>query len=135
VIDGVELEGLEVVRMLPPIGMNYTAQNAKKAVEKVDKEMPKASSLKKFFSILGYSLLYTTQDILSLTDVNDAVIIGKSFTGKSIDVHGDPQSGEDVANAYRGALLPIVSGGALSKVGKGLDDAAKSISKIKKSSR
>jgi RHS repeat-associated protein len=132
VIDGVELEGLEVGRILPPIGVAYTSQTIKKAIKKVDKEMPKASSLKKALYTFGYSLLYSTQDVLSLTDVNDAVIIGTAFTGRSFDVYGNPQSGEDVTDALRGAMLPVVSGSGLKKIGNELDNVAKSISKIKK---
>lgn len=121
VIDGVELEGKEVSRILPPIGISYTIKNASKAIRKVDEEYPKASANKKALYSIGYSLLYLTQDILSLTDVNDGLIIGTSFVGNPIDVYGDKQSNEQVSNALKGAMIPVVSGSSVGNLGKALE--------------
>jgi RHS repeat-associated protein len=126
VIDGVELEGKEVSRII----YNTSAKYVDKGSKKVNKDYPEASVNKKALYTVGYSLLYFTQDILSLTDVNDAVIIGTAFTGKAIDVHGDLQSAENVKIALQGAMIPVVSGSAVGK----LDNIAKDLNGASKPS-
>ena len=122
VIDGVELEGLEVGRMLPPIGISYTIMNNAKALKKVDKEYPKAGIIKKSFYTIGYSMMYMTQDILSLTDVNDAVVIGTTFTRgeNAIDIHGNKQSKLDQFISFWGVAIPFVSGALVKKFVDGI---------------
>ena len=123
VIDGVELEGNEVFR-LPPIGTSWSVQNTSKAMKKVNEEMPKASTFTKALYGLGYTLLYSTQDILEVTDVNDAVIIVTAFSGSPINVKGEVQLQEDVETAFQGAMIPFVSGSAIKKTDKALEKVA-----------
>jgi RHS repeat-associated protein len=123
VIDGVELEGKEVSRNLPPAGLSWSLGNATKAMKKVDADMPKASATVKTLSVIGYSLMYATQDILSLTDANDAVIIGTSVLGNPVDVRGTPQSDTEITNALRGAMIPVVSGSSVGNLVEELTEA------------
>ena len=118
VIDGVELEGNEVGRM-SIAGIGWRIGILVKSINKVDSEMPKASLVKKVAATTGYSLLYSSQDIASLTDVNDAVMIGTTLTRgeDGIDIYGEKTSTFDKTLAFGGAVLPFVSGAALKKVG------------------
>jgi len=49
-MDGVELEGKEVKRNLPPADTSWTTGNMVKAMNKINSEMPKASVAKKMLS-------------------------------------------------------------------------------------
>lgn len=119
VLDGREIEGLEVGRMLPPMGLNYWSSNTSNSIQKVEKEHPKANVIEGSLYTLGYSLMFLSQDITSLTDINDATIIGTSFTRgeNAIDVYGEKASNTDKAFAFAGAALPIISGSAIKKIG------------------
>ena len=143
VIDGIELEGLEVGRMIPPMGMFYFMNNGAKAIKKVEKEYPKASVNERSLYVLGYSQMFMIQDFLSLTDVNDAVVIGTTFTRgeNAIDIQGNKQSKIDQSISFAGALLPVISGALLKKVGdiitisSKLDNAASRINNLLKSNK
>ena len=115
-----ELEGKEFIRALPPVGFSWTFGNTVRGLKKVNAEQPKASATKQALYAVRYGLLYTSQDIASLTDINDAVVIGTTFTrsGNAIDIYGDKQSKLDKTLSFAGAILPFVSGSALIKIGK-----------------
>ena len=63
-----------------------------------------------------------TQDILSLTDVNDAVVIGTTFTRgeNAIDINGNKKSKLDQSISFGGAAIPFVSGALIKKIGDGI---------------
>jgi RHS repeat-associated protein len=121
VIQGIELEGLELGRPISPIGWIWSLLSADKATKKVEKQYPKAKLAQKAAYTMGYQAFYMTQDIVSMSDVNDAFIIGTATFGTPIDVYGVPQSKEAVVDAYRGILLPVMSGSSIRKITQGAD--------------
>jgi hypothetical protein len=118
---------LEVGRMLPPIGISYTIMNNAKALKKVDKEYPKAGIIKKSLYTNGYSMMYMTQEIFSLTDVNDVVVIGTIFTRgeNAIDIQGNKQPKLDQSISFGGATIPFVIGALVKKFVDGIQLANK----------
>ncbi len=143
VIDGIDLEGKEFTRALPPVGFSWLFGNTVKGLNKVNAEHPKASVTKQALYAVGYGLLYTSQDIASVTDINDAVVIGTTFSrkGDAIDVYGNKQSNLDKTLSFTGAVIPFVSGAAIIKLGKlievtkKLDGAALKIDNLLKSNK
>jgi RHS repeat-associated protein len=122
VLDGREIEGLEVGRISPSFGNYYVITNNVKALKKVDKEYPKAGIVKKSLYTIGYSMMYMVQDFLSLTDFNDAVVIGTTFTRgeNAIDIYGNKQSKLDQSISFGGAAIPLISGALVKKIGDGI---------------
>lgn len=113
--------------MLPPIGISYTIMNNAKALKKVDKEYPKAGIIKKSLYTIGYSMMYMTQEIFSLTDVNDVVVIGTIFTRgeNAIDIQGNKQPKLDQSISFGGAAIPFVIGALVKKFVDGIQLANK----------
>ena len=74
-------------------------------------------------AIYGFNVLKNIYDnkeqILSLTDVNDATVLSTTLTrgGNAINIDGSKATTTDIVMAGVGAVIPFVSGSALKKIG------------------
>ena len=116
VIDCVELEGLEVEKVIMK-GAEHALNTIQSSIKKVEKEQPNASSEEQAISILGNVWKELSLDVLELTDIEDAFIIATTFTRgeNAIGVREKKASKLDRTFAFAGALIPFVSGSAVKK--------------------
>jgi RHS repeat-associated protein len=114
----------------PPIGINPSDYQRMATSQYVDHAIKANSSTIQKNGALS---------VASLTDVNDAVVLGTTVTrgSNAINVNGTSDGGVGIGFAVAGVLLPAVSGsavkGALKAIGKALGiggDAVKGANKV-----
>lgn len=101
VIDAVELEGREQLQFMQDLQAkwNYTVQQVQTAWD---------------------NTLEAVETALTYTDVNDATVIVTNATrdGEAINFDGTPATTMDKVFAYGGAVIPVVGGSAVKKIGE-----------------
>ncbi|MBB4038360.1 uncharacterized protein RhaS with RHS repeats [Dysgonomonas hofstadii] len=110
----------------PPFDPSYYRQAAaNNQADKVIKE--NSSTLQKNGTLV----------VASMSDVNDAVVLGTVITrgSNAINIDGTPASGVDIGFAAVGAVIPVVSGSLLKGIVKSIGKALGIVSDAKKAEK
>lgn len=124
----IDLDGQEIAKpTMPGFGMTigYTTDNAVKSYMEARRDHPGAPSWKIAAFATGNGLKNLGVDIMSMSDVDDAVILGTMITRgtDAIDLKGNKTTSVDKGFAIAGAFIPFASGSLIKKIMSPILDA------------